>query len=82
MYGPPPNQLIGAVFGHKERKLIMDELALIEFRTLYRDIFKGSATVEETPEVKSHPGYKRYQQLAPAFYTMMLRKRRELDLIR
>lgn len=49
-----------------------------EFRALYTDIFGKRDTVEETQEVLDHPGYRRYCQLAPLFYSMMLKKRREI----
>lgn len=58
----------------------MDEKQLTEFRSIYQDIFKNKPTVTETPEVKAHPKYKRYCQLAPLFYSMMLKKRRETGL--
>lgn len=58
----------------------MDEAALAEFRLLYQDIFGKKSTVTATPEVRAHPKYKRYCQLAPLFYSMMLRKRRETGL--
>lgn len=55
----------------------LSEEELKEFRVLYTDIFGKRATVEEVPEVKRHPGFRRYKELAPRFYSMMLRKRRE-----
>ena len=56
----------------------LTEETLKEFRMLYTDIFGDKETVEETPEVLAHPGYKRYSLLAPLFYSMMVKKRREI----
>jgi hypothetical protein len=58
----------------------MDEKQLKEFRILYRDIFGNKPTVTETPTILAHPKYKKYCRLAPIFYSMMLRKRREVGL--
>ena len=60
------------------RAVVFTEELQKEFRELYTDIFGNKETVEETPEVLAHPGYKRYQQLAPWFYSMMVKKRREI----
>lgn len=54
---------------------------LKEFRVLYTNIFKDKETVEETPDVLDHPDYKRYCQLAPMFYSMMLKRKREVGLL-
>jgi hypothetical protein len=57
---------------------VMSSEELKEFRILYRNLFPGSTQgVAVTPEVQANPLYKRYCQLAPLFYTMMVRSRRK-----
>lgn len=73
-------KLIGVMILYGRKELRMDEAQLVEFRSIYQDIFKNKATVAETPDVIAHPKYKRYCQLAPIFYSMMLKKRRETGL--
>lgn len=50
---------------------------LEEFRKLYTVLYGDKDSIEETPEIISHPGYKRYKQLAPRFYAMHIQNRKE-----
>ena len=58
----------------------MQEAELREFRNLYETLFKNRDSVEETPELLAEPLYPRYKQLAPKFYNMMLKARKERGL--
>ena len=51
-----------------------------EFQSLYHILFKNRDSVEETPELLAEPLYPRYKQLAPKFYSMMLKARKERGL--
>lgn len=63
-----------------QKTIVFTEELLKEFRTLYVEIFNNKPTVEETLDVVTHPLYKRYCQLAPLFYSLMLKKRKEVGL--
>lgn len=63
-----------------KRTPVFTEELLKEFRILYTNIFGNKPTVKVTPEIEAHPDFKRYCQLAPLFYSMMLKKRKEAGL--
>ena len=56
----------------------LTEKELAEFRGLVAAIFpRDAVSAKPTPEMVANPLYPRYKQLAPRFYAMMLRARRE-----
>lgn len=55
----------------------MKQEKLVEFRSIYTELFGKKKTLEITPEILRNPRYSRYKMLAPEFYEMMIRNRRK-----
>ena len=59
----------------------LTETELQEFRNLVVILFPRDAVSDRpTPEMLANPLYPRYKELAPKFYSMMLKARREHGL--